>query len=42
MYAKIINNSYWPLNGKKVRVVQFGHFLNHRLDIRDLNPSDYT
>ena len=31
MYAKIINNSYWPFNGKKVCVVQFGHFLNHRI-----------
>ena len=29
MYGKIINNSYWPFDGKKVRVVQFGPFLNH-------------
>ena len=29
MYAKIIDNSYWPFKRKKVRVVQFGSFLNH-------------
>ena len=29
MYAKIFYNSYWPFKRKKVRVVQFGPFLNH-------------
>ena len=33
MHAKIINNSYWPFNGKKVCVVQFGPFLNHQRNI---------
>ena len=27
MYAKIINNSYWPFKVRKYVVVQFGHII---------------